>query len=308
MITREHVLWAYRLFLDREPENEEVLAEKLTRIVNTRDLRANFMLSAEFGRNNPELAFTESNVVIKEIGDGLRLFVDLADHVIGWGVIRDEYERQELSFMKRTVRPGQSVLDIGAHIGLFTVVAADLVGSAGKVYSFEPLQRQKSLLQRSVGENGFADRVVVEQVAVSDQTGVGRISVPDYTVNSGGAHLLELESQVQHAHVAQDVPLIQLDSYPLRRPVSFIKIDIEGAEPLALRGAAEILHADRPVVLSEVHPAQLARVCGYTPERFISEMQGYGYDSYSLGEDCLEPLSELQSGEVRSIVFLPKKR
>ncbi|MFS8085747.1 MAG: FkbM family methyltransferase, partial [Acidobacteriota bacterium] len=127
-------------------------------------------------------------------------------------------------------------------------------------------------------------------------------------INSGGAHLLELEPQVQQGHVAQDVRLIQLDSYPLRRPVSFIKIDIEGAEPLALRGAAEILHADRPVILSEVHPPQLARVCGYTPEQFISQMQGYEYESYALGEDCLEPLNKLQSDEVRSIVFLPKKR
>lgn len=265
------------------------------------------MLSAEFGRNNPELACTESNIVIKEIDGGLRLFVDLSDHVIGWGVIRGKYERREINFMQRMVRPGQTVLDVGAHIGLFTVIAANLVGPEGKVYSFEPLEQQRSLLERSVRDNGFIDRVVVEPAAVSDQPGVGQMNVPDYTVNSGGAHLLGLESEAQPGHVAKKVPLIQLDEYPLRRPVNFIKIDIEGAEPLALRGASRLLRGDRPVVLSEVHPAQLSRVCGYTPERFISEMQTYGYDSYSLDEDGPAPLNSRKSADVRSIVFLPKK-
>jgi FkbM family methyltransferase len=307
MITREHVLWAYRLFMDREPENEEVLNERLRQITNTRDLRANFMLSAEFGRNNPQLAMTESNIVIKEIDGGLRLFVDLADHVIGWGVIRGAYEQLEIDFMKRTVKPGETVLDVGAHIGLFTITAANLVGQEGKVYSFEPLPQNRSLLERSVIENGFTHRVVVEQAAVSDHTGVARMNVPDYTTNSGGAHLLAVDGAVQPDHVATKVSLVQLDAYRLRRPVSFIKIDIEGAEPLALRGATELLRSDRPVILSEIHPAQLSRVCGYTPERFISEVKGYGYEGYSPTKNGLAPLKSAQSDEVRSIVFLPKK-
>jgi len=285
-----------------------VITEWLNKVRNTKDLRADFMFSPEFAEKNSDLIFTgDANVVIKEIGNGLRLFVDLSDHVIGWGIIRGGYEQDEINFVRRKVQSNQNVLDIGAHIGLFTITMAGLVGPQGKVYSFEPLAPQQSLLARSVGENGFADRVVIERAAVSDHEGQGQLIVPEYTVNSGGAHLLGigLVSQVPHGHVTNAVKLIKLDEYPLRRPVSFIKIDIEGAEPLALRGAANLLRTDRPIILSELHAAQLERVSGCTPEQFISEMKTYGYDIYSLGANGPAPFTEQDSAEIRTIVFLP---
>src|ERR1044072_3755868 len=88
-LTREHVIWGYRLFLDREPESDFVIDEKVTENRGTRQLRANFMLSREFGDNNPDLTlFNDRNVVIKELDGNLRLFVDTSDVVIGWGIIR----------------------------------------------------------------------------------------------------------------------------------------------------------------------------------------------------------------------------
>ena len=308
MITREHAIWAYRLFLDREPENEDVITERVTGIGNTRELRANFILSREFGENNQELVLTgETNIVIKEIGQGLRLFVDLSDHVIGWGITRGAYEQKEINYVRRTVKPSQTVLDIGAHIGLFTVIMAETVGSGGKVHAFEPLASHVSLLTRSVNENGFNARVVIEQAAVSETHGKGQLITPWYTVNSGGAYLDTTGLRAVQGHVTKSVDLIKLDNYPLRRPVSFIKIDIEGAEPLALRGAAELLRTDRPIILSELHPAQLERVSRYSPDRFISEMDSYGYNCYSLGEDGLVPFATRNTTEVGSIVFLPKE-
>jgi FkbM family methyltransferase len=309
MITREHAIWAYRLFLDREPENEAVITEWLDKVRNTKDLRADFMFSPEFAGKNPDLIFTgDSNVVIKEIANGLRLFVDLSDHVIGWGIIRGVYERNELNFARRTIKPKQNVVDIGAHIGLFTMTMAALVGPEGRVYSFEPLTSEQSLLARSVGENGFVDRVVIECAAVSDHQGEGQLIVPVYTVNSGGAHLLgSVPSRLQQGHATNTVKLLKLDEYPLRRPVRFIKIDVEGAEPLALRGAADLLRTDRPIILSELHAAQLERVSGYTPEQFISDMKNYGYDTYSLGANGPTPFREGDFAEIRSIVFLPRE-
>lgn len=162
-ISDEHVVWAYRLFLDREPESTEVITEKLRAWRTTRDLRADFMTSAEFQQKNPDLAYiNERNVVIKEIANQLRLFVDLSDYVIGLGIIRGRHEMGELAFIRETVKPGQTVLDVGANIGLFTVTMAALVGSTGKVFAFEPLERNAELLERSIVENGFQDRVVLE--------------------------------------------------------------------------------------------------------------------------------------------------
>ncbi len=244
-LTREHVIWGYRLFLDREPETEFVIDEKLASHTDTKQLRTNFMLSPEFGENDPELIqFNEQNIVIKELDGKLRLFVDTSDLAIGWLIIRGIYEPDELAFVRRTIGPGQTVLDIGANIGLFTVTMASLTGPTGKVYAFEPLDAQASLLARSVAENEFADRVVLERAAVSDKAGSGQLINAPKTTNAGGAYLKS--GAAPAGHEVSEVKLITLDTYPLRRPVHFIKIDVEGAEPLAFRGARELLKEDRP--------------------------------------------------------------
>jgi FkbM family methyltransferase len=301
-LTRDHVIWGYRLFLDREPENESVIEEKIETTRGTRQLRANFMLSPEFGEKNPDLTlFNDRNIVIKEIDEHLRLFVDTSDIVIGWGIIRGKYEHEELDFVRRTVRPGQTVLDIGANIGLFTITMAALAGPTGKVYAFEPLPELAALLERSVAENNFTDRIVLERAAVSDKPGRGHLISASKTTNAGGAYLNE--GTVPFGHEASEVKLITLDSYPVRRPVHFIKIDVEGAELLAFRGAKELLKEDRPVIMSELHPAQLAKVSGCTAAEFVAELEGYGYKCHELDGTELIPLTSLDD-RVKSIVLL----
>jgi FkbM family methyltransferase len=302
-LTREHVIWGYRLFLDREPENDLVIDEKVTSNCDTRQLRANFMLAPEFGENNPDLTlFNDRNIVIKELDGKLRLFIDTSDVVIGWGIIRGKYETEELDFVRRTVRPGQTVLDIGANIGLFTVTTAALTGPTGRVYAFEPLEDLASLLARSVAENNFGDRVVLERAAVSDKPGSGHLISASKTTNAGGAYLNE--GQVPLGHEASEVKLITLDTYPVRRPVHFIKIDVEGAELLAFRGAKELLKKDRPVILSELHPAQLSKVSGCTPAEFVAELESYSYQCHVLHGSQLVPFTD-EGVEVRSVVFQP---
>src|SRR5205814_5751205 len=131
-LTREHVVWAYRLLLDREPENEQVIGAKLAGSRETRELRHHLMTSAEFQQKNRDYAHTnDRTIVIKEI-DGVRLFVDLADHVIGLNIVRGTYERDEIHFATSVLRPGDTAIDAGAHIGFFTMQMAAAVGSSGK--------------------------------------------------------------------------------------------------------------------------------------------------------------------------------
>src|SRR5690349_4644982 len=82
-LTRDHVVWAYRLLLDRDPESEDVIGPKLAGSRDTSELRRHLMTSAEFQEKNRDYAHTnDRTVVIKELESGVRLFVDLADHVI----------------------------------------------------------------------------------------------------------------------------------------------------------------------------------------------------------------------------------
>src|SRR5436305_13288695 len=122
-LTRDHVVWAYRLLLDRDPESEDVVAPKLAGSRDTRELRRHLMTSAEFQEKNRDYAHTNDHtIVIAEIGtqgttgDVVRLFVDLSDHVIGLNIVRGHYERNEIAFVKGQLRPGDTAVDVGAHI------------------------------------------------------------------------------------------------------------------------------------------------------------------------------------------------
>ena len=101
--------------------------------------------------------------------------------------------------------------------------------------------------------------------------------------------------------------MIALDEYPLPRPISFIKIDVEGAEPPALRGAARLLREDRPVILSEVHPSQLKLVSGMTPAAFIAQVAELGYRCHLLGAGVpAAEVADVQTSGVESVVFVPR--
>lgn len=308
-ITRDHVVWAYRILLDREPESEAVISDKLKAYGTTQQLRADIMTSPEFRLKNPGNFphVGEAGIVITELDHDLRLYVELSDLVIGQNIIRGCYERSEIAFVREMVEVGQTVIDVGANIGFFTVYMAVFVGPSGRVYAFEPLRRNAELLKRSVAENGLGDRVVVEQAAVGQSSGPGKLLFLEHMLNSGGSYLFEDGMQIPDGHGIQHVQVVALDEYALLGPVSFIKMDIEGAEPLALRGARRILSTDRPIVLSELNPVALKRGSACTPAEWISEMRALEYDCYVLedGRPSHRVLN-LADSSVRSVVFLPR--
>jgi len=282
-ISYDHALWAYRLFLDREPESEGAITAKTALWSTTQDLRAEFMTSSEFRARNADLAVTsEPTVVIKELDEHLRLFIDLSDLVTGRSILRGAYETDELSFARQAVKPGSLSLDIGANIGLFSIVMAHAAGPAGKVIAFEPLPRNLSLLRRSIAENGFADRVEVVEEAVSAAPGSARLVTPRESLTWGGAYLAPDGSQPPPGHDTLAVATTCLDACSFDRPVSFIKMDIEGAEPQVLRGAANTLRISKPVILVELNPPALQKVSGCTPSEMVELLGSLGYACYAL--------------------------
>src|SRR5712691_12311732 len=184
-LTREHVVWAYRLLLDREPESEDVIGPKLAGSHDTGELRRHLMTSAEFQSKNRDYAHTnDRTVVIKELEGGVRLFVDLSDHVIGLNIVRGRYETDEVRYMRRVLKPGDTAIDAGAHIGFFTMQMASIVGAGGRVYAFEPFDANADLLERSIQENRFADRIVFRRAAVGAVTGTATLTFPVETLNT----------------------------------------------------------------------------------------------------------------------------
>ncbi len=306
-LTEEHVIWGYRLFLDREPENQDVVRGKLEHQSNTMGLRLDFISSYEFRLHNPELGYiTKQNIVIKEIANGQRLFIDLADHWIGLSVARGDYEVNEVAYVRSVVQPGQAVLDIGANIGYISMVLGNLVGPMGRVHAFEPVDGNATLLARSITENQLEDVVELTRAAVGEQSGISNMVVATNSMNSGGSFLDAGGGEMPGGHHRESIPVVALDDQQLRRPISFVKIDVEGAEPLALRGARRLLTEDRPIILCEINAPQLRLVSGCTPTEFISEVEAIGYRCQLLDGMTTRPDDgDLNRPGIRSVVFTP---
>jgi FkbM family methyltransferase len=309
-ITREHVIWAYRLLLDREPENEDVIGPKLAGSQNTRELRRHLMTSAEFQEKNRDYAHTnDRTIVIKELGGPetpLRLFVDLSDHVIGLNIIRGCYEADEIAWVRAMLRAGDSAIDVGAHIGFFTMHMAAAVGPAGVVYSFEPFDANAALLERSIAENRFDDRIVFQRAAVGASSGTARLTFPVETLNSGGAYVLGPGAAPLPGNLETTVPVVALDDLAIKRPVRFIKMDVEGAEPQVVRGAARLLQEDRPLILAELHPTQLERVSKMRPDDFLNQLRAIGYRAHAVDHGAVgAQIDRAQAGAIASVAFIP---
>jgi FkbM family methyltransferase len=305
-LTRDHVVWAYRLLLDRDPESEDVIGPKLAGSCDTRELRHHLITSAEFREKNRDFAHTnDRTVVIAELGEpgSARLFVDLADHVIGLNIVRGHYEREEVAFVRRVLKPGDTAVDVGAHIGFFTMHMASLGGSSGRVYAFEPLDTNADLLERSIVENRFGDRIVFRRAAAGAASGSAVLTFAVETLNSGGAYLLRAGTTALTGNVERQVPLVALDDLDLRRPVRLIKMDVEGAEPQVIRGGSRLLKADRPVILSELHPVQLERASGVGGDELLAQLRTLGYRAQTLDG---APIDRASGDVMVSVVFIPE--
>ncbi len=310
-LSRDHVVWAYRLLLDRDPESDAAVEPKMRGYGDTRDLRRDMMTSPEFREKNRDLAqANERTVVICPLSSGLRIFVDLADHAIGLNIIRGRFEQDELAFAVRSVGPSDVAIDAGAHVGLFALHLAQAVGPAGHVHAFEPFADNADLLDASRRENGFEDRLTVIRAAVGGHSGSADLMFATHTLNSGGAFLLTDESRGLAGHDRRRVAVVALDDLTFRRPVRFIKLDVEGAEPLVVAGAAALIRADRPAILAEIHREQLARVSGATPESFFAQLAALGYSAHAIeaggrpGPSLAAPPDEV----VATVAFVPGGR
>jgi len=168
-------------------------------------------------------------------------------------IFRDRYD-DELAMVRRFVGLGDRAIDIGANIGIYTVVLASLVGPSGHVLAVEAASANISVLQRSIALNDF-DNVTVVHTAVSNREGTVKFGLHSDPGRS---------SLVAETDRFESVGLTRLDSLVLARPVRFVKIDIEGAEPLAFLGAEIILSGDRPTIQFESTPGADSAY-GYEP-------------------------------------------
>jgi FkbM family methyltransferase len=168
--------------------------------------------------------------------------------------LREDVEPVVFRTLRRLVTPGMAVLDVGASYGIFTIVLARWCAPSGRVIAFEPTPVSRSALRDHLILNGLADRVEIVDAAVSDRVGSATL----YAVGRSGENTLNAAyfSREDGAEAIQ-VPATTIDAYCRSHGVTpgVIKIDIEGFEFHALRGAVETLERCRPAVVIELHAA-----------------------------------------------------
>ena len=174
------------------------------------------------------------------------------------------WEADVVRLLTDEVRAGMTVADVGANVGFHTVVLARLVGEQGRVHAFEPLPATVELLRANLWRQR-CDNATVHAVAVSDRAGIAHIA-PDPHGRSGAALAAE----------GEEVEAARLDDLLDGVPLDLLKVDVEGAEPLVLRGAGRVLSASpRLLAIVEFRPER--HLDGSTPEEVLALYQGLGF-------------------------------
>ena len=187
------------------------------------------------------------------------------------------YEPELSALCASRIDPERDVLDVGANIGFHAVLFGRGV-TRGRVLAVEPTARAFARLERNVARNGVDDRVILHRGAVSDAAGHLEIkTVP-------GREEFSTLGELAHPAVAGEDFLVErvtttpLDELVERHGLSpgFMKVDVEGAEHLVFGGAERVLAEHRPVILSELSDALLARN-GSSAAEVIARIEGHGY-------------------------------
>lgn len=226
---------------------------------------------------------------IEPVGE-IRMFLNPDDRVITPSVIfYGEWEPKETLWFTRCVKPGDTVVDVGANVGHYTLLAAKLVGEQGRVFAFEPDPVSFALLERNVRLNGLRN-VVLERKAVSNAPGRLLLYV---AAENKGDHRIYQPSDEERESV--EVEAVTLDDYFAGDPrgVDFVKIDTQGAEVVILEGMQRMLRENRDLHLAvEYWPWGLADF-GTRAERLLELLHGFRY--FNLAGPAAGPLREIDA-------------
>ncbi len=209
--------------------------------------------------------------------DGHKMWLDDKDS-LGLSSNNGIFEPQEIELVKQHVSLGDTVVDIGANIGYYTLIFARLVGEHGKVFAFEPDPTNFALLKKNVEINGYSNVVLVPK-AVSNENKTAKLFLCEH---NQGMH------RVYNSVFCNDsieIEFLKLDDYFQDEKISFIKIDIEGAEYNAIQGMRNLLYRNRGVkLLTEFSPAaSLENEIDSTD--YVILLVDLGFNIYSVGEN-----------------------
>jgi len=203
-------------------------------------------------------------------------------------------EPSQTKLMEKIVKPGMNVFDLGANFGWFSLVLSKLVGSSGRVYSFEADPTLIDILKENIKLNNSSN-ISIQPIAVSNNEGISKFSLNEsYDTRN------QLDS-ISNSGNTIDVEVISLDEFCKKenlKKVDFIKMDIEGSEPKALEGMKKII-SDNPQlkIIMEFNQNAMSSV-GTSPENLINFLQNAGFIIEEIDETIPGKLKKINKDEL----------
>jgi FkbM family methyltransferase len=207
---------------------------------------------------------------------GNKMYVDASDTGVAPDLLYyGLYGSHIIELIKRKIKPDMTVLDLGANIGFYTLYAAKLVGNKGKVYAFEPEPKNYQLLLRNIQINNFKNIIPIQK-AVSNSNGKTQL----YLDKTNLCKHSFSENNISEKSGSIEVETTTLDTFFKDKlefdRIDFIKIDVEGAEGLAIKGAQKILQNKNLQILLEFWPSGQKNM-GTDPFELLKCLQEYGF-------------------------------
>ena len=208
----------------------------------------------------------------------------------------------DFKIIKNNVKDGDNVIDLGANIGYFTLILAKLVGPTGKVFAFEPDPRNLALLKKNVEYNNYKNVIIVPK-AVSNVNDKCTLYVGQKTF--GQNRIYKPEKTKTQKFVPIDSETVRLDDFfktnNLLDKISFIKMDIEGSEFLALSGMKEILKLNKNIkIFTEVETSYLEDA-GSSYDQFMDVLTENNF-TFSLADNRNEVLIKVDRSQLKKIL------
>ena len=234
--------------------------------------------------------------------------IDKMDTSVSMLIRRKEYEPHLLAFYSQRLKPGMVVIDIGANVGLYSMLAAKKVGKRGKVFSFDPNSENCRLILLGIHKNEFKN-VSVFPFALGNRT--GHVLFSTHIGSNGGLISDSYDSLLNPSCVIK--PIVRLDDIVTEK-VDLIKIDVEGAEGLVVEGAKGLIEKYRPIVTSEFSLEMLSRVSNISGKDYLQGFKDMNYSLFIIDKNtyCLDEILDIDKfignfGElsIEDLAFIP---
>ncbi len=217
------------------------------------------------------------DVILTRFGEFI-LSLPAKDHgMVASYVFGDNIELGFRLLFQKMVGEGMAVIDVGAHIGIYTLLASSRVGPNGHVFSFEPTPTTFDLLRENVGRTAFRPWVNLHQNAVSDKT--GRLSFA-ISKDSSRNNSLFFDAQAERQEIVEVETVVLDQTIPEGQRVDLVKIDAEGAEPAVIRGMVRILERNPDILLFMEYAPEHIQRAGESAEALLRQLAGMGFRFY----------------------------